>query len=57
MKNEITRKEAAELMKVSVPTFRKFLEEHRDVLENNKVSLKKLGELITEESERTLNNR
>jgi hypothetical protein len=54
MKNEVTRKEAASVMKVSVPTLRKFLEKHAGIIVGNKVSLEKLYGVIAEESEKTL---
>jgi hypothetical protein len=54
MKNEITRKEAARVMKISVPTLRKYLELHAEVIVENKVNMEKLDGVITEESMKTL---
>jgi hypothetical protein len=54
MKNEVTRKEAANVMKVSVPTLRKFLEKHSEIIVGNKISIEKLYGVIAEESAKTL---
>jgi hypothetical protein len=54
MKNEITRKEAARVMKISVPTLRKYLELHAEVIVENRVNMEKLDGVITEESLKTL---
>lgn len=54
MKTEVTRKEAAQIMKVSVPTLRKYLEKHEEVFTGNKIDLDKLNGVITEESAKTL---
>jgi hypothetical protein len=54
MKNAMTRKEAAGLMRISIPTLRKFIEKHREILNGNKIDLQKLDGVITEESAKTL---
>jgi len=54
MKNEVTRKEAANVMKVSVPTFRKFLEQHAEIITGNRISIEKLYGVIADESAKTL---
>lgn len=54
MKNAVTRKEAANVLQVSVPTLRKFIEKHREILNGNKVDLEKLDGFITAESAKTL---
>jgi hypothetical protein len=50
MKNAMTRKEAAREMRVSVPTLRKFIEKHREIIDGNKVNMEKLDAVITLES-------
>lgn len=54
MKNVMTRKEAAGVMRVSVPTLRKFIEKHNEILFGKRIDIKKLEAVITEESEKAL---
>lgn len=54
MKNSVTRKQAADVMRVSVPTLRKFVNKHREILDGNRINLKKMDEVITGESAKAL---
>ena len=50
MENSLKKKEAAETMKVSAPTFRKFVEKHKEIVEGGYINMEKLDEIITRES-------
>jgi hypothetical protein len=54
MKNSVTRKQAAEALKISVPTLRKYLAKHREVMDGKYINILKLDDTITKESERSL---
>jgi len=45
-----SKKEGAAYMKVSLPTFGKFLKEHPGILENKKVNMNILMKIIEKES-------
>lgn len=54
MANAVTRKDAAKALQVSVPTLRKFIKKHKEILFGKKVDMDKLDCVITEESGKTL---
>lgn len=50
MENSVKKQEAAETMKVSAPTFRKFTAKHKEIMIGNYINMRKLEEIITKES-------
>lgn len=46
MENLISKKKTAEYLKVSLPTLNKFLRKNKNIMVKNKISLKKLNNLI-----------
>lgn len=50
MKEFLNKKEAAEYMRVSLPTFRKFLKKHSSIICGGKISGESLKKLMEDES-------
>jgi hypothetical protein len=50
MENLVRKQAAAEIMKVSAPTFRKFVEKHKEILAGRYIDMEKLDEIVTKES-------
>ncbi len=54
MANILTRKDAAKALQVSVPTFRKFVAKHREIMFGKKIDMDRLDCIITLESAKSL---
>jgi predicted phage tail protein len=54
MTNTMTRQEAARVLKISIPTLRKYLAKHRELIDGRLINKARLDDTITKESARAL---